>query len=91
MNWALVISLLPAILAELAKTFPSSGAIPEPAASVTLLGAQSVFIKHAQEVMNAVQNAGLVSFGASLKADGVAGPKTNAAMQALLNKFGIVA
>ncbi len=89
MNWSLVISLLPAILAELAKTFPSSGAIPEPAASTALLNAQSLFIKHAQEVMNATQSAGLVNFGPSLKADGVAGPKTTAAMQALLTKFGI--
>ncbi len=89
MNWTSLIALLPAILAELAKTFPTAGAIPEPTASATLMAAQSLFIKHAQEVMNATQNAGLVSFGASLKADGVAGPKTNAAMQALLTKFGV--
>ncbi len=95
----ILISLLPAILAELAKTFPAAGAAPPsatttptlPAATTTLLTAQVAFIKQAQEILNAAQAAGLVSFGAALTADGIVGAKTTAAMQALMTKFNIAA
>ncbi len=91
----ILVSLLPAILAELAKTFPAAGVVPStvsvPAATTTLLTAQVVFIKHAQEILNAGQAAGLVSFGSPLTADGIVGAKTAAAMQALMTKFNITA
>ncbi len=94
----ILISLLPAILAELAKTFPAAGAATPaatpttlPAATTTLLTAQVAFIKQAQEILNAAQAAGLVSFGAALTADGIVGAKTSAAMQALMTKFNITA
>ncbi len=100
MNWTLIVSLLPALLAELAKAFPATGAPPsgtpappavDPAATATILSAQSVFIKHTQEILNAAQAAGIVNFGTALTVDGVVGPKTTAAMQAVLTKFNIPA
>ncbi len=95
MNWSILISLIPALLAELAKASPTAGAVVVPATptsptpTATLLTAQSVFIKHAQEVLNAGQAAGLISFGSPLTVDGIVGAKTNAAMQALLTRFNI--
>lgn len=87
MNWTAIVALLPAILAELAKTFPAAGT--DPVVTTTLLSAQSSFIKHTQEILNAAQTAGISTFGPVLTVDGIVGPKTTAAMQALLTKFGL--
>ncbi len=97
MNWTSIVALLPAILAELAKTFPSASSpatapvATDPTAMNTLLASQSVFIKHAQEILNAARATGLVSFDPPLTIDGVVGPKTNAAMQAIMTKYGVTA
>jgi hypothetical protein len=95
MDWSkIVLAALPMILSNL-PTLASTLAGSHPAGSPPPTGAspqtdvQRNFIRVVQGALNAAQQAGLISFGAPLVVDGYAGPRSMAAVQAILSKLGV--
>jgi len=92
MNWSNIIALLPTLISAVGGMITTAAPAAQPATSdamARLLQTEVAFVKLVQEMLNAAQMIGLVSFGDPLKVDGIAGPLTMAAIQALLGKYGI--
>ena len=85
MNWQTILSaLLPIILSNLPSLFKTT-----PPAAGSQSDTVTKFIELVQTALNAAQGAGYLNFGQPLVVDGHVGPKTLAAMQALMTKFGL--
>lgn len=92
MNWSNILVLLPTLISAIGGMINTAAPAAAPAtadAMTKLLQTEVAFVKLAQELLNAAQLIGLVTFGNPLKIDGIAGPLTTAAIHALLDKYGI--
>ena len=92
MNWSNILVLLPTLISAVGGMLNTAAPASAPAsnaAMTTLLQTEVAFIKLVQEALNAAQLLGIVTFGAPLKIDGIAGPLTTAAIQSLLTHFNI--
>jgi len=92
MNWSNIIVLLPTIVSaigQLIKTAAPNAAGPTSDAMAQMLSFEVTLIKEVQQLLNGAQLIGIISFGDPLVIDGIAGPKTNAALQAALAKFNV--
>ncbi len=91
MNWTTILSaLIPAAVAQLPSLFNTSHPAVTAVQTVTAQPAVDIaFVKLVQTALNEAQTLGFVSFGAPLTVDGIAGPLTNAAFNAILAKLNV--